>query len=103
MEKQGMVSVFKKLYILFVIIIGVIYISTILIFLKYAQQQRDGEINAMRTTVLHNVSSLEQQLDIIYDLEKNLVSDSRISSLAYDISLNGYERSQLMLGVIGNM
>lgn len=103
MKKQGMVSVFKRLYILFVIIIVIIYVSTILIFLKYAQQQRDVEINRMQTAVVHNVSALEQQLEIIYNLERNLVSDGRISSLAYDISLNGYERSQLMLGLRSNI
>ena len=68
MKKQGMVSVFKRLYILFVIIIVIIYVSTILIFLKYAQQQRDVEINRMQTAVVHNVSALAQQLEIIYNL-----------------------------------
>lgn len=103
MKKQGMVSVFKKLYILFVIIIVIIYVSTIIIFLKYAKQQRNVEIGGMQSAVVHNVSALEQQLEIIYNLERNLVSDGRISSLVYDTSLNGYERSQLMLALLVNM
>lgn len=49
MKKQGMVSVFKKLYILFVIIIVIIYVSTIIIFLKYAKQQRNVEIGGMQS------------------------------------------------------
>lgn len=104
MEKKGMVSVFKKMYILFVIFLCIIYASTIVIFLKYAEQQRDGEINTMDTAVSHNVSALEQQLEIIYNLEHNLVGDSRITSLAYDsVSLNAYERSQLVLGTISSL
>ena len=84
-EKQGMVSVLKAVHS-FVIIIVIIYVSTIIIFLKYAKQQRNVEIGGMQSAVVHNVSALEQQLEIIYNLERNLVSDGRISSLVYDTS-----------------
>jgi len=103
MDKNGTVSVFKKLYILFGATILVVYLSTIAISVSYASQQRSAEIASMHNAVLFNVSDLEQQLDIIYNQEKSMASDTRILSLANDLTMAEYERSQTMRGLITSM
>lgn len=48
-------------------------------------------------------SDLREQLDIVANLEKNLVSDSRTLSLYQDTNLDAYEVSRLRLGLLGSM
>ena len=48
MKKLEMGSVFKKLYLLFMATMAIIYVCTIIIFLTYASSQRKAEIEAMR-------------------------------------------------------
>lgn len=102
-QKREMGSVFKKLYLLFVVSMAIIYACTIIIFLTYAASQRKVAINAMQVTVRQGASALREQLDIVADLEKNLVSDSRTLSLYQDTYLDAYEISKVRLGLIGSM
>lgn len=103
LENQGRVSVFKRLFILFGISMVVIYVSTIAIFLKYAQEQREREIDRLQSGILHNVSLLEQQLEIVYSLEQTLVVDDRVMSLASPEGSDNYQRSQLILALMGHL
>lgn len=103
MDKHGTVSVFKKLYILFGVTILMVYFSTIAISVSYASQRRSAEVASMHNAVLYNVSDLEQQLDIIYNQEQSMVSDTRILSLANDLTMAEYDRSQIMRGLIVSM
>lgn len=103
MKKLEMGSVFKKLYLLFMATMAIIYVCTIIIFLTYASSRRRAEIEAMRATVRQGASVLREQLDIVADLEKNLVSDSRTLALYQDKNRDAYEISQLRLGLLGSM
>lgn len=89
-------SVFRRLYILFGASVLVIYISLTVVFFKYAQIQREKVVEDLQNRVYHNTAILEQQLEVIQNLEENLITDSRVESLAYDDMLNTYERSQLI-------
>lgn len=103
MKKREMGSVFKKLYLLFIVAMAIIYACTIIIFLTYAASQRKVAINAMQVTVRQGASALREQLDIVANLEQNLVSDSRTLSLYQDTNLDAYEISKVRLGLIGSM
>lgn len=102
MERQGTVSVFKKLYFLFGIIILVVYISIIAISVRNAAQRRSEEIDFMSDAVRYNLEDLKQQLDIIYNQERNLVTDTRLSSLVSDTGLSEYESSMVMRNLIAS-
>lgn len=95
MEKKNR-SVFRRLYVLFGVSMLVIYISLTAVFLLYAQKQRDNVVEELQNRVYHNTQMMEQQFETIQKLEQNLISDSRVQSLAYDDALNVYERSQLI-------
>ncbi len=103
MGKRKIGIVFQRLYIRFIVMILVIYACTILIFATYAASQRSTHIQAMQTTVQQGAAVLKEQLDIVADLEKMLVSDSRTEELGEDVNLDGYQKSQLALGLIGSM
>lgn len=95
MEKKNR-SVFRRLYVLFGVSMLVIYISLTAVFLLYAQKQRDNVVEELQNRVYHNTQIMEQQFETIQKLEQNLITDSRLQSLAYDDALNVYERSQLI-------
>ncbi len=95
-------SVFGRLYLLFGICIAVIYICMIAVFLKYAQMQREQEIDRLESGIGQSVSLLEQQLETIYGLEQTLVTDSRIKTLAYE-EISFYDRSQLRMSLVGHL
>lgn len=95
MEKKNR-SVFRRLYVLFGVSMLVIYISLTAVFLLYAQKQRENVAGDLQNRVYHNTQIMEQQFETIQKLEQNLITDSRLQSLAYDDALNAYERSQLI-------
>ncbi|MBD5393228.1 MAG: histidine kinase [Lachnospiraceae bacterium] len=103
MGKTKMVSVFKKLYLLFVAAMIVLYACTIAIFLTYAASQRNVRINAMAATMRQGRESLKTQLDIVSDMERNLISDSRTMNLSQGNNLDVYTRSQLGRGLVESM
>lgn len=57
----------------------------------------------LQAAVESGVSTLEEQLDIVVNLERSLVSDSRVGDLSSADRLNKYERSQAIHGLIGSM
>lgn len=103
MERQKMRGVFKRLSFLFIVIILIIYVCVIGIFLAYAAYRRQEERNAMQAMARQGKLALEEQLDSVANLEKNLVSDSRASDLSQGNYGNDYEKSRLAMGLIGSM
>ena len=65
-----------------------VYISIIVISVRNAAQRRSEEIDFMSDAVQYNLEDLKQQLDIIYNQERNLVTDTRLSSLVSDTGLS---------------
>lgn len=101
MQKRKMGSVFKKLYLLFIAIMAIIYLCVIVIFLTYAAAQRRLELEVIQNSVGQSASVMKQQLDIVADMMKMLVSDNRTEELSRDWDLDSYAKSQRVLGLIG--
>ncbi len=103
MERQDIVSVFRKPYLLFIALIVVIYGCIILIFATYAVNQRQEENENARAAVKRSADNLSEQLGIVAELERSLVSDSRMTAIRQNDFPNEYERSVQILELLRNI
>lgn len=103
MQKRKMGSVFRKLYLLFITIMAIIYLCVIVIFLTYAAAQRRLEMGVIRNSVEQSASVMKEQLDIVADMMRMLVGDNRTVELSRDWDLDSYAKSQRVLGLIDSM
>lgn len=100
MNRQGTVSVFKRLFGLFLLMVIVIYIVIAVIFIQYVSQQREIDMQAHENRVAGSVSVIEQQLKAIYNMELQLLQDSRAMRLASYTYSDEYERGCLILELL---
>lgn len=101
MEKRVSVGVFRKLYILCGILILVVLVSTGAVFIQYAGELREQEMDSMRELVRYHAEDLKQQLDSVFIQECNLVLDARLNTLAdRETRARKYDRMQLAREIV---
>lgn len=103
MAKQGTSSVFKKLFLLFLGLVAVVYVVLVGFFVTYVHQQREIETGGQIIRVTNSASVIEQQIMAISNVELELVNDTRIMRLSQGIYEDNYERSQLILEVLSTI
>ena len=91
---QNKNSVFQHLIIMFLSAMLLVYFSVLAVFGAYIRQQQSIQGRTLRDTVNHTAASLEDQLEVLHRLEGTILRDDRISKLASDRMMNGYEVSQ---------
>ena len=102
-KKQGTGSVFKRLGLLFALMVTVIFVVICVIFIQYVNEQRKVEMTTQQSRVINSARVMEQQITAIYNMQLQLTQDSRISQLAYSVYSDNYERSQLVLELYENI
>lgn len=103
MNRQGMVSVFKRLFGIFLLMVIIIYIVIAVIFMQYVEQQRKIDRQAYSNLVESSAAVIEQQLKAVYNIELQLLQDSRVKRLAYNTYTNEYERACLILELLAHI
>lgn len=103
MKKQGTGSVFKRLGLLFALMVIVIYVVICVIFVQYVNEQRKAEMTTQQSRVVNSARVMEQQITAIYNMELQLTQDSRLSRLTYSVYSDYYERSKLILELYENI
>ena len=103
MEKQGTSSVFKRLFLIFLGLVIVVYAVIAVFFLRYVQQQRKIEMTGHITRVSTSASVIEQQIQAVTNVQVQLVNDTRIKRLSLGLYGDGYERSQLILDLVASI
>lgn len=99
MKPKARISVFRRLYLLFAAIMLLIYISFISLSVLYIKQQQKELSNSLSLAVQNEMYSLEDQLETLYELERNLMRDNRLEQLSSNALLNKYEVSQQVLAL----
>ena len=100
MAKQGTNSVFKRLFILFLCLVIVVYTVVVGFFVRYVQQQRDVEMSSQITRVSNSASVIEQQIQAVSNVQMELLNDTRVKRLSLGLYEDDYEKSQLILDLI---
>lgn len=103
LKKQGTGSVFKRLGLLFALMVTVIYVVICIIFIQYVNEQRKVEMTTQQSRVINSARVMEQQITAIYNMELQLTQDSRLSQLAYSAYSDNYEWTKLILELYENI
>ena len=103
MEKQGTSSVFKRLFLVFLGLVIVVYAVIAVFFLRYVQQQRKIEMTGQITRVSTSASVIEQQIRAVTNVQVQLLNDTRVKRLSLGLYGDGYERSQLILDLVSSI
>ncbi len=93
-------SVFKRLFIVYLLTFVVIYIVIIWMFLSNINRTSEEQISQNTSRIEAYLGNLEQQLDIIHNQQINLMNTDDIRKLAYSVYNNNYERTQLILNLL---
>ncbi|MGN0998192.1 MAG: sensor histidine kinase [Faecousia sp.] len=100
MAKKGTSSVMKRLFLLFLALVIVVYAVVVGFFIRYVQQQRSVEMSGQRTRVSNSASVIEQQIRAIANVQTQLLNDTRIKRLSMGLYSDDYERTQLILALL---
>lgn len=103
MAKQGASSVFRKLFLLFLGLVIVIFTVLVNFFITYVKQQREIEMSSQVNRVTTSASVIEQQLNAIFNVETQLLNDVRVAQLAHRTYENDYAKSQLILDLLASI
>ena len=69
---------FKRLFLIFLGLVIVVYAVIAVFFLRYVQQQRKIEMTGHITRVSTSASVIEQQIQAVTNVQVQLVNDTRI-------------------------
>ena len=103
MSKQGTSSVFQKLFLMFLGLVIVVFTVLVGFFVTYVEQQREVEMSGQKNRVTNSASVIEQQLNAIYNVETQLLNDTRVAQLAHRMYEDDYEKSQLILDLLATI
>ena len=103
MAKQGTSSVFKRLFLLLLTLMIVIYVVIVGFFVRYVQQQRNIEMSGQITRVSNSASVIEQQIRAVTNVQMQLLNDTRVKRLSLGLYEDDYERAQLILDVLASI
>lgn len=102
-RKHGGSSAFKRLAVLFFLIELIVLVGVSLLLFRYAGIQEQADMEALDKVVVQSIQQIDEQIQSIYRLAENLSTDTRLSQIAYHMYPDEYERSRLVLGIIGNI
>lgn len=103
MAKQGANSVFRKLFLMFLGMVIVVFTVLVGFFITYVEQQREIEMSSQVNRVITSASVIEQQLNAIFNVETQLLNDIRVAQLAHHIYEDDYAKSQLILDLLASI
>ncbi len=103
MVKLGTSSVFKRLFLLLLTLMIVIYVVIVGFFVRYVQQQRNIEMSGQITRVSNSASVIEQQIRAVTNVQMQLLNDTRVKRLSLGLYEDDYERAQLILDVLASI
>ncbi len=103
MAKQGTSSVFKRLFLLLLSLMVVIYTVTVGFFVRYVQQQRNIEMAGQITRVSNSASVIEQQIRAVENVKVQLLNDTRVKRLSLGLYDDAYEKTQLILDLLASI
>ena len=93
-------SVFKRLFLIYSLLIVLVYAVLVVFFLNSIGRSSQELVESKRAQSQTFLKNLEQQLDTVYRHEVNLANSSDVTRLAYGIYQDQYERSRLVLELI---
>ena len=103
MAKQGTSSVFRRLFLLFLGLVIVVYSVLVGFFVRYIDQQRNVEMSSQITRVSNSSSVIEQQIRAVSNVEMQLLNDTRVKRLSLGLYEDDYEKSQLILDLLASI
>lgn len=103
MVKQGTSSVFRRLFLLFLGLVIVVYSVLVGFFVRYIDQQRNVEMSSQITRVSNSSSVIEQQIRAVSNVEMQLLNDTRVKRLSLGLYEDDYEKSQLILDLLASI
>lgn len=103
MAKQGTSSVFKKLFLMFLGLVVIVFTVLVGFFVTYVNQQREVEISSQVNRVTNSASVIEQQLNAVYNVLTQLLNDTRVAQLAHGMYEDNYERVELILELLATI
>lgn len=93
-------SVFNRLFILYSLMLAIIYIVLIVVFLSNINRSSKELIESKHIQAENYEEYIVRQLDSIYTQQVNLINNSDVSRLAYEVYSNKYEKNQLVLDLL---
>lgn len=100
MTKQGTVSVFRRMFILFMVVVVVIYGVIASLFIQYVRGERRVEENGLSNQVVSSAQVVQEQINAVKNVQLQLFSDPRMAQVSLGLFQDAYERSQLLLELI---
>ena len=103
MHRNGNFSVFKRLFIIYSLLVVLIYLVLVGLFQNYINQTTEELVSSKRIQASSFLGNLEQQFDTIYRHEVNLANSANVTKLAYYIYTDAYEKSQIILNLLSDI
>lgn len=100
MARQGTSSVFRRLFLMFLGLVVVVYGVLMGLFVSYVEKQREVESSGQVTRVTNSASVIEQQILAVNNVKLELLNDTRVSRLAQGLYADNYQKSQLILELL---
>ena len=103
MKSRTKIRVFNRLAMLFCVIEILGLAGIILLVLRYAHIQERSDAFELDRRAVQVMERMEEQIGSVYDIENNLLNDTRLGQVAYRMYSDRYEKSKLLLGIVGSM
>ncbi len=103
MFKRGTGSIFRRLFVLFLALVVVVYGSVTALFINYVLSQRKIQEDRVAGQLGTSTSVISQQLKAANSVMTQLFNDSRLAKLALGIYTDLYDRSELALDIISSI
>ena len=100
MGKHGTVGVFRRLFVLLLVLMVVVFTVLAGFFVAFVDQQREVEMSGQTNRVTNSAFVIEQQIAAVSNVQLQLLNDTRIVRLSQGLYPNEYEKYQLILDVL---
>lgn len=97
MKSQGAGSVFKRLFLLFMAVVVVIYLLITGLFVRFVLKERKAEEKTLVDRTISTAQLMEEQIRSVMNVQLQLFSDSRVAQLSLGLYSDAYERGELAL------
>lgn len=103
MAKRGTVSVFKRLFIMLLGLMLIVFAVLVGFFVTFVDQQREVEMSGQVNRVTNSASVVEQQIAAISNVEMQLLNDIAVSRLAQGLYSDNYQKTELILEILSKI
>jgi len=101
--KKGRTSVFKRLSAFFSLIEIIVLAVVSLMLFHDAQVKEDADRSVREESIAKAIEQFDEQIHGVYSLAERLADDNRLLRIAYHMYPNEYERSQIILSILGSL